>query len=102
MGGSVVDTHDVGDEAVPGRVPVSALERGRLLSTLDVDGQVFDVRRHGGGPDDTWVNGPNENDGFSATGGRDALVEHREEQWHRESIRDFLAMVDPATGHIKD
>lgn len=88
---------DAGDEAVADALPESAVKRGRLAYTLDVDGQVFAVRVHDGGTDYDWVNGPNRDYGFSGSGGQSMP-----EEWHRESIRDFLSMVDPTTGYIED
>ena len=83
-------------KAVPGVAPDSTLKRGRLLYTLDVDGEVFTVRSHEGGTDYDWVSGPNKDYGFG-TSARDMP-----EEGHRESIRDFLAMIDPVTGYIGD
>jgi hypothetical protein len=64
------------------------------LFTPDVDGEWFAIRRAGGG--DTvydWVSEPNRGYGFGSSRTHDhPMVEHR------ESIRAFLAMIDPSTG----
>lgn len=74
--------------------------------TLDVDGEVFTVEmRSGGGEDYTWESGPNDGYGF---GGGPARVLGRSSAEpyrltigeHRESIRNFLGMIDPETGYI--
>lgn len=85
-----------GDKAVPGVAPDSALKRGRLLYTLEVDGEVFAVRTHDGGTDYDWVSGPNKDYGFGTS------ARNMPEEWHRESTRDFLGMIDPVTGYIED
>jgi hypothetical protein len=84
------------DDAVPGLSPDSAVKRGRLLHVLEVDGEVFQVRGHDAGTDYDWVSGPNADYGFG-TSARDMP-----EEWHRQHIRDFLAMIDPETGYIED
>jgi hypothetical protein len=66
--------------------------------TLDVDGERFAVRRAGdGGITYDWVSGPNQGYGFGSSGAPDRPV-----QEHRESIRVFLAMIDPTTGYIRN
>lgn len=85
-----------GDMPVPGVAPESALKRGRLLYILDVDGEVFELRSHDSGTDYDWVSGPNRDYGFGTS------AVDMPEEWHRESIRDFLRMIDPATGYIGD
>lgn len=87
---------DAGDDAVPGVAPDATLRRGRLLCTLDVDGEVFAVRSHDGGTDYDWVSGPNKDYGFGTSG------RNMPEEWHREHIRGFLGMIDPGTGYIGD
>lgn len=84
------------DEAVPGLDPDAREKRGHLLHTLEVDGEVFEVRTHDGGTDYDWISGPNDGYGFSSSA-RDVPEDH-----HRESIRSFLSMIDPATGYIAD
>ncbi|MDT7544676.1 MAG: hypothetical protein QOE99_786 [Actinomycetota bacterium] len=92
-----MDDADARDGAVPGVVPDAASKRGRLLYSLDVDGEVFAVRSHNDGTDYDWVSGPNKDYGFGTSGGQ-----NMSEDWHRESIRNFLSMIDPATGYIAD
>jgi hypothetical protein len=84
--------------------PVPAVYRGTegrpgpVLFTLDVDGERFAIRR--AGDDGTvydWLSGPNKGYGFASGGTR-----NRSEEEHRESIRTFLAMIDPNTGYIGD
>jgi hypothetical protein len=50
-----------------------------------------------GGTDYTWLNGPNKGYGFGLSPAPNRSLEE-----HRESIRDFLAQVDPTTGYIED
>jgi hypothetical protein len=65
--------------------------------TLEVDGELFAVRPDDyGGTDYTWLSGPNEGYGFG-----ESPTSNRSLEEHRESIRIFLAQVDPATGHIE-
>ena len=68
-----------------------------MLFTLDVDGERFAVRRLGGGTAYDWVSGPNQGYGFGSSGTPNRSVEE-----YRESIRAFLAMIDPNTGYIGD
>jgi hypothetical protein len=73
-------------------------EPGAVLLTLEVDGQVFAVRRGSG--DSThydWLSGPNAGYGFTSSGPPDRPLDE-----HREAIRSFLAQVDPATGYLGD
>jgi hypothetical protein len=70
------------------------------LFTLDVDGERFANRRAAWGQGGTcydWLSGPNEGYGFGSSGTPDRSMEE-----HRESIRVFLAMIDPNTGYIGD
>lgn len=68
---------------------------------LEVDGQVFEVQARPDLPgqyDFTWLSGPNPGYGFSSrTSDASALSASDLE----ESIRRFLAQVDPATGYIE-
>ena len=69
-----------------------------MLFTLDVDGERFAIRLAGdGGTAYDGVSGPNKGYGFGSSGTTDRSVEE-----HRESIRAFLAMIDPNTGYIGD
>ena len=71
---------------------------GPVLFTLDVDGEWFAVRRTGdGGTGYDWLSGPDTGYGFGSSGTPDRSVEE-----HQESIRAFLAMVDPDTRYIGD
>jgi hypothetical protein len=92
-----MDTAD--DDAAAGwhAHPEAAEPRGRLPFTLDVDGERSAIRAHDGGTDYDWISGPNKDYGFSSSGGQDMP-----EEWHRESIRNFLSMIDPETGYIAD
>ena len=68
------------------------------MCRLDIDGEIFEVRRgQGGGTNYGWVSGPNPGYGFGSSGGGDLSEAH-----HRESIRNFLSMIDPKTGYIAD
>ena len=44
-----------------------------------------------------WLTGPNKGYGFGSSGRPNRPVEE-----HRESVRAFLAMIDPDTGYIGD
>lgn len=69
-----------------------------MLFTLDADGERFAVRRAGdGGTACDWLSGPDKGYGFGSSGPPNRSVEE-----HRESIRAFLAMIDPNTGYIGD
>lgn len=68
---------------------------------FEVDGERFEVAARAGKPgqyDFTWLSGPNPGYGFSSASsdGSDRTAEDLE-----ESIRVFLAQVDPATGYIE-
>ena len=98
---ALVDRSPSGDG---GRPSVPAVYRGTegrpgpVLFTLEVDGERFAVRRAGdGGTDYDWLSGPNKGYGFGSSGTANRPVEE-----HRESIRAFLAMIDPITGYIGD
>lgn len=92
----LMEDGNAGSETVPGLAPDSAVKRGRLLYTLDVDGEVFTVRTHDGGTDYSWVNGPNKDYGFGTS------AKNMPEEAHRANIRNLLEMIDPATGFIGD
>jgi hypothetical protein len=73
---------------------------GPVLFILDVDGEWFAIRRDAWGQDGTdydWLSGPNVGYGFSSS-----ATPNRSMEEHRESIRVFLAMIDPGTGYIGD
>jgi hypothetical protein len=102
---ALVDKSPSGD--TNGRPPaVPAVYRGTdgspgpVLVTLDVDGEQFAIRRAAWGQDGTfydWLSGPNEGYGFGSSRPPNRPVEE-----HRQSIRAFLAMIDPDTGYIGD
>lgn len=65
---------------------------------LDVDGEVFELRPdETGGTGYSWLIGPNPGYGFGSSLTLDYSLDD-----HRNSIRSFLAMVDPTTGYIED
>ncbi len=69
-----------------------------MLYTLDVDGELFAIRRAAdGGTAYYWLSGPNEGYGFGSSG-----TPSRSAKEHRDCIRTFLAMIDPTTGYIGD
>jgi len=87
-----------GDEPVPGLYVPPEAELERLRHRLDVDGEVFEVRRgQSGGTEHGWIGGRNEGYGFSSSAPFDLPEAH-----HRESIRTFLGMIDPTTGFFAD
>ena len=82
--------------AVPAVYRATEGSPGPVLFTLDVDGERFAIRRTGdGGTGYDWLSGPNVGYGFGSSGTPNRPVEE-----HRDSIRAFLAMIDPATGYI--
>ena len=71
---------------------------GPVLFNLDIDGERFAIRRAGdSGTAYDWLSGPNLGYGFASSG-----TPNRSMEEHRESIRTFLAMIDPNTGYIGD
>ena len=99
---ALVDRSPSGDGGGPPAVPAVYLgtegRPGPVLFTLDVDGERFAIRRAGdGGTACDWLSGPNTGYGFGSSGTPDRPAEE-----HRESIRAFLAMIDPNTGYIGD
>jgi len=69
-----------------------------VLFTLDVDGERFAIGQgEDGGTTYDWLSGPNKGYGFASSGAPNRSVEE-----HQESIRVFLAMIDPKTGYIED
>jgi hypothetical protein len=93
-----VSTGEPQPEAVPGLDTGPDAQPGPLVHRLEVDGEVFAVRRsRSGGTDYDWVSGPNPGYGFGSSGSPDLPVEE-----HRRTIRGFLDMIDPATGYIAD
>jgi hypothetical protein len=98
---ALVDRSPGGDGDPPAIPAVYRGTEGRpgpVLFTLDVDGERFAIRQGGyGGTNYDWLSGPNKGYGFSSGGTPNRSVED-----HRESIRVFLAMIDPNTGYIGD
>ena len=98
---ALVDTSPSGDRdgaSVPAVYRGTEGRPGPVLFTLDVDGERFAIRRAAdGGTAYDWLSGPNEGYGFGSSG-----TPNRPVQEHRDSIRAFLAMIDPDTGYIGD
>jgi hypothetical protein len=96
---ALVERSPSGDGDGPPAVPAVYRGEGRpglVLFTLDVDGERFAVRQAGdSGTVYDWLSGPNQGYGFGSSGIPDRSVEE-----HQESIRGFLAMIDPNTGYI--
>ena len=90
---------DDGDRlAVPAVYHGTEGRDGPVLSTIDVDGELFALRRAAdGGTAYDWLSGPNEGYGFGISG-----PPHPSPEEHRDHIRAFLSMIDPATGYIGD
>jgi hypothetical protein len=89
--GAIDDSH-----AVPAVYPGTAGQPRPVLFTLDVDGEQFGQGEDGGTAYD-WLSGPNKGYGFGSSGTPNRSVEE-----HQESIRVFLAVIDPDTGYIED
>ncbi|MBF6413867.1 hypothetical protein [Nocardia cyriacigeorgica] len=74
--------------------------------TLVVDSEVFTLSmRPDGGADYRWESGPHDGYGFGGGPARtfgdpDAELYLETLGEHRESIRRFLGLIDPATGYI--
>lgn len=83
--------------AFPRVEPAQVADEEETASTLEVDGEIFTLRPDGlGGTHYNWINGPNPGYGFSMSPTTEASEEHR------TNIRNFLSMIDPATGYIED
>jgi hypothetical protein len=70
-------------------------------TSVEVDGEVFDVAAERDRPGQyrfMWVSGPNSGYGFSV-GTSDGRAMSSAEM--EAGIRNFLAQVDPETGHIE-
>ena len=89
---------DDGDwAAAPGVSPSSAADSEETASTVEVDGEVFELRPDGfSGTHYSWISGPNPGYGFSMSPTSASAEQH----W--ANIRNFLSMIDPATGYIGD
>lgn len=68
---------------------------------VEVDGQVFEVQARPDLPgqyDFTWLSGPNPGYGFSSRSSDGSALSASDLE---ESIRSFLAQVDPVTGFVE-
>ncbi|MCQ8188916.1 hypothetical protein [Streptomyces rugosispiralis] len=77
------------------------MDRGTSQWTLKVDGERFDVAERPDEPgtyDFTWLTGPDPGYGFTTRVHGAGSLSERE---LRDSARDFLGQVNPATGHIE-
>lgn len=75
--------------------------RDHTTWTLSVDGERFEVRVSAGRPgayDFTWLSGPNPGYGFGIQVHGGAALTLRDLE---QEARNFLALVDPGTGHIE-
>ncbi|MFC0029982.1 hypothetical protein ACFFMM_10650 [Micromonospora chaiyaphumensis] len=85
-------------QAVPGLRPDTEGAADGTSLTLEVNGEVFACRpNESGGTDYTWLSGPNPGYGFGVS---PTLNQSLDE--HVQNIRDFLDIVDPATGYLED
>lgn len=83
--------------AYPGVDPAQVADAELTASRFEVDGEIFALRPDGfDGTHYSWISGPNPGYGFSIS----PTAEGSEQ--HRTNIRNFLAMIDPATGYIED
>jgi hypothetical protein len=90
--------NDADPLAVPGVDPETESEPGVTPLTLEVDGETFALSTNTfGGTDYTWLSGPNTGYGFGSSPTPNWSLED-----HRQSIRDFLAQIDPITGYIEE
>ena len=88
---------DGGWAAFPGADPTSEGRDEEATSTVEVDGEIFELQPDGfRGTHYTWLSGPNPGYGFSMSPTPDLTEEHE------ANIRSFLSMVDPTTGFIED
>ncbi len=82
--------------AVPGRCPGGPEGSGPSF-TLEVDGELFEVRPEQNDTHYAWLSGPNDGYGFSLSGPRPPTLGE-----HHEHIHDFLAGIDPTTGYLAE
>jgi hypothetical protein len=76
----------------------SRTSRNQIIRCRNIFRGTPSIRRAGdGGTAYDWLIGPNEGYGFGSSG-----TPNRPVQEHRDSIRAFLAMIDPDTGYIGD
>lgn len=98
MGGTDRGSDDGDLFAVPVVYPGAEGPPAEASFTLEVDGELFAIRpAEYGGTDYAWLSGPNEGYGFGSSGAPNQPLDE-----HRESVRTFLAQVDPTTGYIED
>jgi hypothetical protein len=84
--------------AVPAVCPETESGADVASFTLEVDGEVFQLRPDQyGGSDYTWLSGPNPGYGFCLSPTPDMSLDN-----HRENIRGFLAEIDPTTGYLRE
>ncbi|MFK5636084.1 hypothetical protein [Ornithinimicrobium sp. LYQ103] len=84
--------------AEPGVYTVPDTSATAPALTLDVEGEVFEVRADGRrGTEYVWSSGPNPGYGFGLSPTPDMSLEE-----HRENVRNFLAEIDPATGCLRE
>lgn len=84
--------------AEPGLAPAPETDPGTPSVTLDVDGELFAVHPDGqGGTAYTWLSGPNPGYGFALSPTGELSLDD-----HRDHVRDFLAGIDPGTGHLSE
>ena len=106
--GSVPDDGGVRDHYPEDTTPDAAAEPGVCTEpdtdatasalTLEVEGEVFEVRADGrGGTHYVWSSGPNPGYGFGLSPTADMSLDE-----HRENVRNFLAEIDPATGYLRE
>lgn len=88
----------------------------QLPIILTVDGQTFTITERDGGHDYNWDTGPNPDYGFSESAPSTAQISADDATKvrpppplppntlgsYRNSIRDFLSMIDPDTGYIEE
>jgi hypothetical protein len=97
MGDDRVECTDLADVG-PGAYTGPEGWPGPVLRTVDVEGEIFAIRRsHDGESHYDWVSGRNAGYGFSSSADPD-----QPDEMHRRSIRGFLSMIDPATGYIAE
>jgi hypothetical protein len=91
------DDAAVDRSAIPALYPQQQSESVPVI-VLDLDGEVFELRSdESGGTSYLWLTGPNPGYGFGSSRTLDYSLDG-----HRNSIRSFLAQVDPTTGYIED
>src|SRR4051794_33614600 len=90
--------HSTSAAAVPAALPAGTADNGSFRFVVDVDGERFAAYQYAdGGWNYEWLTGPNEGYGFGRSGPPIASMDE-----HRQSLRDFLQGIDPATGYLAD